>query len=468
MNPGWTDAIAQANAGGKKVIGYVRTGYLGVSWQKFTTRLGSSRTSDWVAQIQEDVDQWYRLYPGQIGGIFFDEAWNDCGENNVNAELYKFITQSTKRKYPGAFTVLNPGAPMPQCFEHSADTLMTYESDYETYVSNYNGNTWMPKDPRKIWHIIHTVPRGQEGAVARLALSRGVGMVEITDDVMPNPYDTLPDEDFMNSLMDAVEGGKPLNEGIFEWPGIQAGEPSTTTPNMNTVTYDYSSVEFSWVGDGFAAGYRMYQDGDLILELPPSSDRVTVGGLAPGATYRFQLASIYMDGRSAVKSETHIIPTTPLPGSGHTVESTSVSATGSQTTYKARILVPYAFVRVFIFDDNTCGGESAGWPINYDDDSFACARYVIEGGTLYQYNGKHADGENAPWVWKWLAEVPIVQEGYDFTFDMPMGTSTIDTTHYLVQVQGYGPMANVLHYCPSDWGAGKPYSKVDTYCDHAR
>jgi hypothetical protein len=66
-----------------------------------------------MAQIQEDVDQWYRLYPNQIGGIFFDEAWNDCGKDNVNAELYKFITQNTKRKYPGAYTVLNPRAPMP-------------------------------------------------------------------------------------------------------------------------------------------------------------------------------------------------------------------------------------------------------------------------------------------------------------------------------------------------------------------
>lgn len=60
----------------------------------------------------------HRLYPGKIGGIFFDEGWNDCGDNNQYAELYRLITENTKRKYPGAFTVLNPGAPMPQCFEH--------------------------------------------------------------------------------------------------------------------------------------------------------------------------------------------------------------------------------------------------------------------------------------------------------------------------------------------------------------
>jgi hypothetical protein len=32
--------------------------------------------------------------------------------------LYRFITDATKRKHSGAFTVLNPGATMPQCFEY--------------------------------------------------------------------------------------------------------------------------------------------------------------------------------------------------------------------------------------------------------------------------------------------------------------------------------------------------------------
>jgi hypothetical protein len=60
-NEGWTDVIPRAAASGKVFLGYVRTGYLGMSYQHSTTRLGSSKTSDWVARIQEDVDQWYRL-----------------------------------------------------------------------------------------------------------------------------------------------------------------------------------------------------------------------------------------------------------------------------------------------------------------------------------------------------------------------------------------------------------------------
>jgi hypothetical protein len=54
-NAGWTDVIPRAAASGKTVLGYVRTGYLGVSFQKFTTRLGSSHTSDWYVTYERNL-----------------------------------------------------------------------------------------------------------------------------------------------------------------------------------------------------------------------------------------------------------------------------------------------------------------------------------------------------------------------------------------------------------------------------
>jgi len=162
-NEKWAGVIDRAIGSGKRVIGYVRTGYLGVSKQKFQTRLGSTALSDWVAQIENDVELWYKHYPGKISGIFFDEGWNSCGETldkTTYADLYRFINDNTKRKHPGAYTVLNPGDYMPKCFEHSADTLLTFESSYERYTNNsiYLANRWIPSDPRKLWHIIYNVP----------------------------------------------------------------------------------------------------------------------------------------------------------------------------------------------------------------------------------------------------------------------------------------------------------------------
>lgn len=135
----WAKVINKASAAGKMVIGYVRTGYMGKSEQNFLTRLGYQSVSAWTAQIEHDVDMWYKLYPN-ITGIFFDEVWNLCGDRNIYAELYRFISEYTKRKYLGAYTVLNPGATIPQCFEHSADTLVTFESDYGTYANAFADN----------------------------------------------------------------------------------------------------------------------------------------------------------------------------------------------------------------------------------------------------------------------------------------------------------------------------------------
>jgi Spherulation-specific family 4 len=61
VNTDWKSVIDRAVAKGKIVIGYVRTGYLGVSKQKFQTMLGSTALEDWVAQIEADVEMWYKF-----------------------------------------------------------------------------------------------------------------------------------------------------------------------------------------------------------------------------------------------------------------------------------------------------------------------------------------------------------------------------------------------------------------------
>jgi len=150
VDESWKSVIDQAASQGKKILGYVRTGYLGVSQQKFTTRLDSHNLADWASQIEQDIDKWFELYGTSLGGIFFDEGWPECGPNNIYADLYAYINNYTKRKHPGIYTVLNPGSPIAQCFEDTIDTLLTFESSYETYTNSFVPNDWMPKDPRKI------------------------------------------------------------------------------------------------------------------------------------------------------------------------------------------------------------------------------------------------------------------------------------------------------------------------------
>lgn len=251
----WKSVIDRAAASGKIFI-YVRIGYLGVSQQGFKTQLGSDNLADWIAQIEEDVDMWYSLYGNGIGGIFFDEGWNDCGPNNVYANLYIHIDRYTKTKHPSAFTVLNPGATIPQCLEHTMDTLMTFEQPYEAYIRSYVPNAWKSTDVRKVWHIIYGVPESQVANIAILALQCGAGLIEISNDILPNTYDNLPSISYMQAQLGAVTAGTPLRE-IKLFP---SGEAASTPGRLSVTTADYSSAHLTWSAAANAIGYQVYSE----------------------------------------------------------------------------------------------------------------------------------------------------------------------------------------------------------------
>lgn len=62
VDASWSSVIQQAANAGKTVIGYVQTGYLGVSDKQYKTRIGSGDLADWASQIEQDVDKWFELY----------------------------------------------------------------------------------------------------------------------------------------------------------------------------------------------------------------------------------------------------------------------------------------------------------------------------------------------------------------------------------------------------------------------
>ena len=429
---------------------------MGVSEQQYATRLNSLELADWVAQIEEDVDMWYSLYPGMMGGIFFDEGWNDCGDNNEYSDLYEYITQSTKRKHPGAFTVLNPGTGVPQCFENSADTLLTSETSYETYTTAFVSNGWTPQDPRKIWHIIYDVPDGQGPAVAALALQRGAGLIEITTGVQPNPYDILPADEYMQGVFNAITGGTPLDGGVNAAPG---GAAASDAPYIFTVSsFEYSSVTLAWSSAPNAIGYRIYttnvdNQGQIfpIIDLPASLLGVTVGGLTPGTrAYQFQVSTVGGDGRESPVLNTIESGTEALPGSGNRVNNIKADPSGASTSFQADVLVPFAFVRVFIWDGDDSCAQGPGWPINYTPGDYICAQYMVESGTLFSNNG--APGAFT-WSWAIIGSVPFSQVGYTVTWNVPVGLSTANTSNFVIQAQGYNPLTNVFSPCGALTGA---------------
>jgi hypothetical protein len=453
----WDTVIRQAANSGKTVLGYVRTGYLGVSDQRYKTRLGSGDLADWASQIMGDVDKWFELYPGGIGGIFFDEGWPQCGSNNIYSDLYSYINAYTKRKHAGAFTVLNPGSSIEQCYEDTMDTLLTFESNYGNYSSSaYKPNTWTPKDDRKIWHIIYDVPQDKISEVAALARSRHVGYLEVTDDKGSNPYDKVPDSGYIAAATAAVSGGKVLKNSATALGGSYvAGVPS----DAKVTASDYTSVTITWSSVANALGYAVYQNGALVLELPPSLTRATVGMLSPGTSgISFEVRTVLSSG-SGGASRTVSASTKSLP-SGGSISNVKYTKNGGTIVYSADVLVPYAFVRLFIGGPHKAVGVSKGWPINasINNDTggadpiqqYKLMNYLVEGNDFYSpllhYTGSYTEGqaENADWTWTETAQAPQSQSGYTYTWNVPLGGTDALPEDYVVQGQGYAPLQNVF------------------------
>ncbi|MEV6866000.1 NPP1 family protein [Streptosporangium subroseum] len=444
-DPSWAGVISRAAGSGKKILGYVRTGYLGQSDQHFRTRLGSTDLADWTAQIQRDVDKWYELYPG-VGGIFFDEGHNICGAGDQLVKIYRELNQYAKHKHPGALTVVNPGTAVPQCYEDAADILMTFESSYTTYTTAYQPMAlgWKPKDPSKIWHIVYGTPQDKIGEVAALARERDAGYIEITDDVLDNPYDTLPSAGYWTAEMAAVGGGAPKVAPAVDGPAGVPAPPSGMFVLDPSYGVAYTSIKLSWASSpSGAARYRVYVDGTHVVSVPAPMNRVEVGGLDPGRTYQVRVtAEGARWGDESAPSNTVPASTFALPH-GVPIEYVTATVSAANAVYSADFLRPYAFQHVYVLRDRTAGDTSPCWPINYTATDYACAVYMIENDKFFSYTG----AKTGDWSWKFVANaVPDINR-YTYRWTVPLDQSTpakVRRDKIVVQGQGYGPFTNVF------------------------
>lgn len=443
--------INTVKSSGKRIIGYVDTGYLGASEQLLTTRLGSVYPADWVAQIERDVDKWYRLYGSGIGGIFFDQAQgDDCGPDNRYSDLYAYINAYTKRRYPGAYTVLHTGLNTSQCYENTMDTLLTFTDSYDIYTSSYTPLDWTPADPRKIWHIIDSVPASAVGSVVDLAGQRGAGLVEVTDDTPANPYDTLPDDAYMQDFMNSVQGG---SAPVTDAPASADGPAADAPESLAVTSYGYSSVSLFWNASANAVGYNVYLNGWQVASLPSYMTRVTVGDITPGlSALSFSVKAIGGGNVESEGSTAVSVSTLSLPG-GRPIINAHAEAQDGFTTYTADILVGYSSVRVFVtyWDwSGTCDFQNdPAWPMYYNTSGCYCAVAMIRNGNLYRYNGTITDPkDNIPWAWDWVGPAPLTQDGYTHSWVAPIGSSTMDTTSFVISGQGHRPGASVFSPCP--------------------
>lgn len=172
QNPDYVTVVNNAKAAGIKVIGYVHTSY------------ASRPLSEVISEI-DLYNQWYN-----VSGIFLDEVSSGAG----SLPYYQNVTGYIRSLIPNAFVALNPGTVPDQGYITLGDTTVIFEGSYNTYKT-WSVPSWVFNYPAsKFTHLVYATSSSKymKDAILTKSKNRNAGYVYVTNDVLPNPWDTLP------------------------------------------------------------------------------------------------------------------------------------------------------------------------------------------------------------------------------------------------------------------------------------
>ena len=182
VNSDYVAAVNSARSSGIKVLGYVHTSY-------------GTRSS---AIVKSEIDAYKNWYG--VDGIFIDETMANPTYLSYYSTLASYI-----RSARGDFVMLNPGVfPTMAKFIEMADTTVVFEGTYATYSTAWIAPpAWAPYYPAsKYTHLVYGASATNMASALTLAKARNAGQVYVTDDVLPNPWDTLPS--YSSTLLAAI------------------------------------------------------------------------------------------------------------------------------------------------------------------------------------------------------------------------------------------------------------------------
>jgi proteasome lid subunit RPN8/RPN11 len=172
---------------GVTILGYVHTSY-------------SERD---VEDVKSEIDQYDQCF--DIHGIFLDEVYGgSCSAERCGyyQELYEYV-----KSRPNLDTVIcNPGTQVDECYlsRPACDTVVAFEG-YSSSWPEYEPCAYVTAYPSERFAlIVHSVPDVDTmKSHIDLAVARNIGYVYVTDDTLPNPYDSLPS--FWQAEVDYIE-----------------------------------------------------------------------------------------------------------------------------------------------------------------------------------------------------------------------------------------------------------------------
>jgi len=175
VDPSYVAAFHSFRASGGSLLGYVRTAY-------------GARP---IADVKQDVDAWIAWYG--VDGIFFDEMNNVVGASEAYYhELFAYVKSRVARP----LVVGNPGVSTPPSYltwngKAVVSTLRIHENSSNFLA--WRADVWTQSQPRSSFYVLpYAVGAGAWQAAVDHAYSERCGWIYVTNDVLPNPWDTLP------------------------------------------------------------------------------------------------------------------------------------------------------------------------------------------------------------------------------------------------------------------------------------
>jgi|GEM_PF-1129773 len=169
LDPSYLAVVESLRAAGGRALGYLHT-----SWAARASSLERA-----------EVDAYLARYP--LDGFFIDEMATDPAMLTHYTDLYAYI----KGRGAGLRVLGNPGTAADPGYFAAADVLISFEgfaADYAGLPPGY----FDPAHAGRHGSIIHEASAAQMAGFIAQSAPLGLSMIYVTDDRMPDPYDTLP------------------------------------------------------------------------------------------------------------------------------------------------------------------------------------------------------------------------------------------------------------------------------------
>lgn len=165
----YQETVRRAQANGIRVLGYVHT-----SW-------GNRKST----RVRAEIDRYGSWYG--IDGIFFDEAATSATQLSYYRALHRHVKSTT-----AGLVVLNHGTVPDERYMEVTDVAVVFEGSVDAYL-NAQPAAWRGAYARdRFADLVYAAPAETLSSVMATADARGVGHLYATDDVLDNPWDSLP------------------------------------------------------------------------------------------------------------------------------------------------------------------------------------------------------------------------------------------------------------------------------------